>query len=56
MNSMVWTCVKLLLVGAVLTFGGVLYYHVSTKDTIEFRTGAINLYLKFKLSKFFAGR
>ncbi|AAV86272.1 acetamidase [Anaplasma marginale str. Dawn] len=55
MNSMVWTCVKLLLVGAVLTFGGVLYYHVSTKDTIEFRTGAINLYLKFKLSKFFAG-
>ncbi|ACZ49608.1 hypothetical protein ACIS_01146 [Anaplasma centrale str. Israel] len=55
MNSIVWTCVKLLLVGAVLAFGGVLYYHVSTKDTIEFRTSAINLYLKFKLSKFFAG-
>ena len=55
MNSMVWTCVKLLLVGAVLAFGGVLYYNVSTKDTIEFRAGIMNLYLKFKLSKFFAG-
>ncbi|MGN7678337.1 MAG: AsmA-like C-terminal domain-containing protein [Anaplasma sp.] len=55
MNSIVWTCVKLLLVGAVLTFGGVLYYHVSTKDTLEFRTGIVDLYLKFRLSRFFPG-
>ncbi|MCU7612506.1 DUF3971 domain-containing protein [Anaplasma capra] len=55
MNSMIWSCVKLLLVGAVLAFGGMLYYHASTKDTVEFRTGIIDLYLKFKLSQFFTG-
>ncbi|MGN7661494.1 MAG: AsmA-like C-terminal domain-containing protein [Anaplasma sp.] len=54
-NSIVWTCVKLLLVGAVLTFGGVLYYYVSTKDTLEFRTGIVDLYLKFRISRFFSG-
>ncbi|MDB1135113.1 AsmA-like C-terminal domain-containing protein [Candidatus Anaplasma sp. TIGMIC] len=55
MNSVVWLCVKLVFVLGVLLFGGILYYNVSTKDTLEFRSRLVNLYLEHKLSKFFFG-
>ncbi|WP_248887167.1 AsmA-like C-terminal domain-containing protein [Anaplasma phagocytophilum] len=55
MNSIAWICIKFLFIGAVLLFGGVLYYNVSTKDTLEFRSKLINLYLEHKLSEFFFG-
>ncbi|MFV9838918.1 MAG: AsmA-like C-terminal domain-containing protein [Aaplasma endosymbiont of Hyalomma asiaticum] len=55
MNSVVWACIKLVFVGAILLLGGFLYYSVSTKDVLEFRSKLVNLYLEKKLSEFFTG-
>ena len=55
MNSVVWACIKLAFVGAVLLLGGVLYYNVSTRDVLEFRSKLISLYFEKKLSEFFPG-
>ena len=55
MNSAVWVFIRLLCVGLVLLFGGVLYYHVSTKETLEFRSRLIDMFLEHKLASVFSG-
>ena len=54
MNSVVWSCIKLVIVGSILLMGGLLYYNISTNDTLELRFGFVDLYLQNKLSKLFS--
>ena len=54
MNSIVWSFVKLVIVGSVLLIGGLLYYNIRTNDTLEVRFGFMDLYLRNKLSKLFS--
>lgn len=55
MNSAVWVFIRFLCVGLVLLFGGILYYHVSTKEMLEFRSRLIDMFLEHKLTSVFSG-